>query len=514
MQAQILEQIERFRMDLIQNPKPGQLALIGCVVLAIITFLFSFLWKRRPRNAPPNAHIGLPIIGNYVSFLSSPVEFIAKGLEKYGPIFTVQMVGQNLTFLLGPETSAPFYRLSDDYMSQPEVYKFMTPVFGEGIVYDAEQKKRAVQYQTMAQGLKANRLKVYVPKIEKETIEYLNARWGESGTVNLLDALSELTILTASRCLHGDDVRENLFAEVANLYHDLDKGVTPLSFFFPTAPTASHAKRDRARAEMVKIFSKVIEARRASNADSTSHTDILQLFIEMKYKDGTGLTNDQIVGLLIALLFAGQHTSSITSTWTMFFLIHNPRCLREVLSEQKAVLGEGHYQDPLDFDVVGNFEYLQNCVKEALRMHPPLIMLMRMAMQDIDTTVNGQKVVIPKGDICITSPAVSSRMESVFKNPNDFEPERFGPERNEHKTPFAFLGFGGGMHACMGQQFGLLQVKTIVSILLRNYSFEAVENVIPEPDYAAMVVGPKNHLIVRYKKLPESTLPSHPSLKA
>ena len=58
--------------------------------------------------------------------------------------------------------------------------------------------------------------------------------------------------------------------------------------------------------------------------------------------------------------------------------------------------------------------------------------------------IKGRKYVIPKGDIVITSPAVSSRMESVFKNPNAFEPERFGPERNEQKTPFAYLGFGGG----------------------------------------------------------------------
>ena len=74
-------------------------------------------------------------------------------------------------------------------------------------------------------GLKSKNLKVYVGKIEKEVIAYLNEKWGKSGTVNLLDALSELTILTASRCLHGDDVRDHLFADVANLYHDLDKGV-------------------------------------------------------------------------------------------------------------------------------------------------------------------------------------------------------------------------------------------------------------------------------------------------
>lgn len=361
----------------------------------------------------------------------------------------------------------------------------------------------------MANGLRKGRLAVYVPKIERETLAYLKA-WGESGTVDILEALSELTILTSSRCLHGDDVREHLFEDVARIYHDLDKGITPLSFFFPYAPIPAHYARDKARKEMVEIFSKVIAARRNSGEDSSERTDILQIFIDMVYKDdGTTLSDDQIVGLLLALLFAGQHTSSIGSTWTAMFLMHNPRCLAAVMKEQHAIL-EPTNQDiskvNLEFSTVDNMEYLQNCIKESLRMHPPLILLMRMAMQDIVTEYKGKKFTIPKGDIVLTSPAVASRLEDVFTNPNAYEPERFSPERNEQKTPYAFLGFGGGMHACMGQQFGLLQIKTILSILFRHFKLEPVDKEFPQPDYTAMVVGPKNHLKVRYTKLPGGLL--------
>lgn len=47
----------------------------------------------------------------------------------------------------------------------------------------------------------------------QETEDFFS-KWGDSGTVDIADALSDLIILTASRCLHGDDVREELFAEV------------------------------------------------------------------------------------------------------------------------------------------------------------------------------------------------------------------------------------------------------------------------------------------------------------
>lgn len=478
---------------------PPVLLIVVGFAAAIILALF-FLKQKRPEGSPPTANLGIPFIGNYIEFAKNPVKFIETGLKSYGEVYTVQMLHKNLTFLLGTEAAQPFFSLPDDKMSQSEVYGFMTPVFGKGIVYDAEPKRRAQQMQCVGQGLRSNRLRDYVPKIEKETLDYIK-KWGESGTLNLLDALSELTILTSSRCLHGDDVRENLFAEVARIYYDLDKGVTPISFFFPYAPIEAHRKRDSARKEMIDIFSKVIRQRRTSGDTQESRSDILQMYIDFRYKDdGSALSDEEIVGLLIALLFAGQHTSSITSTWTAILLLHHPEELKKVMEEQEKVFGGklGDIRDkPLDFDKVAEMGALQNAAKESLRMYPPLIMLMRMALDDVETTCNGKKYTIPKGDIVFTSPAVSSRIAKTFPEPDSFIPDRF----NDPKQSAAFLGFGGGRHQCLGQQFGLLQVKTILSVLLRHYKFEAVEKEIPEPDYAAMVVGPKNRLMVRYTKI-------------
>ena len=480
--------------------------VIGGLVLVVSLILLSFLLNRRPSNAPPNAHVGLPIIGNYIEFAKNPVDFIARCQKSFGDIYTVPMLNQNLTFLLGPEASTPFYMQKDAVMSQSEVYRFMTPVFGKNVVYDADIEHRKQQMKCMATGLQSRSLDAYVPKIEKETHEYIK-KWGASGEVDILNALSELTILTSSRCLHGDDVREELFEDVARIYHDLDKGVTPISFFFPYLPTEAHAKRDAARKEMVEIFTKVIAERRRKGGVG-DRTDILQVFIDLKYKDGTQLTEEEVVGLLIALLFAGQHTSSITSTWTTMFLLHNQSCLEKVMAEQKQVLA-ADMNAPLTSEHVKSMDYLRSAIKESLRMYPPLIMLMRKAMSDVQTTCNGKDYIIPKGDIVVTSPAVSSRMGDVFPEPDVFKPERFANDADKDEArmkKFSFVGFGGGWHACMGQTFGILQVTTIVSIILRHFELEAVESELPDPDYTAMVVGPKNRCTVRYKRRAGSTL--------
>ena len=391
-------------------------------------------------------------------------------------------------------------------MRQDECYHFMQSVFGPGVVYDAPKKKRQVQFTTMANGLRTSRMKTYIKKIQQETIQYLNENWkGQTGSVNLYKALSELTILTASRCLHGDDVREHMFGELQTLYHDLDEGLTPLTVLWSHAPTSAHAKRDKARKQLVELFTKVIKLRR-EHPERSDGTDILSLFMEIVYKDGTKITEEEVTGLLIALLFAGQHTSCTTSTWTTLFILHNPDILKRVIEERESVFKEGG-GDELTLDGINQLELLHNCMREALRLCPTFIMLLRKAMKDIKIMVDDPKTgkpvtkIIPKGDTVVVSPTVSMRLESTFKDANTFDPDRFAEPREEHKQPYAYLGFGGGMHSCMGQVFAFVQVKTILTVLLREYDLKLDDPTkLPDIGYNDMVVGPKGNCTVHYTK--------------
>lgn len=97
----------------------------------------------------------------------------------------------------------------------------------------------------------------------------------------------------------------------------------------------------------------------------------------------------------------------------------------------------------------------------------------------------------PQGDIIAASPNFSHVLPTVFDRPLSYEPERFAPPREEDKRkPFSFIGFGGGRHACIGQNFAYLQIKAIWAVLLRNFDFELLDPV-PDADYDSMVIGPK-----------------------
>ena len=426
----------------------------------------------------------------------NPPKFAADHAPPFDSTRTVPVFHKRITFLIGPKVSEHFFKARDTEMSQKEVYEFNVPTFGKGVVFDVDHITRAEQFRFFANSLKSDRLRQYVGMMVKEAEDYF-AKWGDEGEVDLLDALSELIVLTASRCLLGREIRETLFSEVTNLVHDLDKGMVPLSVFFPYAPIEAHRKRDKARKELAAIFDKVIQGRRESGA---VEPDVLQTFIDARYKDGSRLSNDQVLGMLIAVLFAGQHTSSITSTWTGLLSIANKeRIFPKLEKEQKDVMAK--HGDKIDFDILAQMDELHFCIKEALRMHPPLIMLLRQCHVPFEVeTTKGKKFVVPKGHIVATSPAFAHRMDEVYSEPNVYKPERFKGESPEDKRAYAsFIGFGSGRHGCMGETFAYMQIKTIWSHLLRNFDFELVGK-LPEPDYEGMVVGPKHPCTVRYKR--------------
>jgi sterol 14-demethylase len=243
-----------------------------------------------------------------------------------------------------------------------------------------------------------------------------------------------------------------MFSRVAALFHDLDAGMLPISVLFPYAPIAPHRARDAARAELARVFATVIAARRAAAKEGTSppEDDILQSFIEARYSPavhgGRALTDGEITGLLIACLFAGQHTSSITSAWTGYLMLsHRPTALDPAVAEQAALLAK--HGEELDIGVLGEMDCLQANITEAIRMFPPLIMLLRLAKKPFAvTTSTGAAFTVPAGDMVFASPAFSHRLPHVFPNANEYEPSRFGADRAEDKKgePFSFIGFGGG----------------------------------------------------------------------
>jgi sterol 14-demethylase len=273
------------------------------------------------------------------------------------------------------------------------------------------------------------------------------------------------------------------------VYHDLERGVTPLAYLNANLPIPSFRKRDQARVRCVEMITQLIHERRRSGKEGE---DFLQTLMEAKYRSGASLSEDEITGLLLAAMFAGHHTSSVTTAWTLIELCQHPEWMKRVVDQLDAVYGDGRV---VGFHSLREISQTEWAVKESLRLHPPLFMLVRTAKEDWIY----KDYFIPKGSWVLVSPTVAHLMPGVFQDPELFDPSRYSPEREEDKRDFAWIPFGGGRHKCMGNAFAILQIKAILAILLRRYEFELVEPNVAS-DFHGLVIGPAQPCRVRYKK--------------
>eukprot|EP00692_Jakoba_bahamiensis_P001115 EC684836.1.p2 GENE.EC684836.1~~EC684836.1.p2 ORF type:complete len:131 (+),score=43.00 EC684836.1:48-440(+) len=112
---------------------------VGIVVGTLYAiYLVNALARKLFSKAPPVWFSMVPALGTLVSFGKNPVNFLVDGRHKYGDIFTANILGKKMTFMTHPRMHKDFFMRKDTELSPREVYKFVIPVFGRGIVYDAE----------------------------------------------------------------------------------------------------------------------------------------------------------------------------------------------------------------------------------------------------------------------------------------------------------------------------------------------------------------------------------------
>ncbi|MGZ8243198.1 cytochrome P450 [Methylomagnum sp.] len=439
---------------------------------------------------PPKLPGGLPLVGHIPQFGKNPHAFMMRLRQQLGDVAEFKFFHQNMVLLTGPEASEAFYRAPDEVLDQAPAYKLMTPIFGKGVVFDAPIPKKNQQLQMLMPALRDKPMRTYSDVIVGEVLGMVKD-WGEAGQVDLLEFTKELTIYTASHCLLGSEFRHELSAEFAEVYHDLERSLQPIAYVFPNLPLPAFKRRDRARIKLHGMVEQIM-AKRAQSAEKS--TNVFQMLIDASYEDGSKLSSHEITGMLTAAVFAGHHTSSGTAAWVLIELLRNPEELRKVVAELDELFGT---DGKVTFESLRQIPRLENVIKEVLRLHPPLILLMRKVMKDFHV----KDYVIKAGKFVCAAPSVSHRIPELFTDPEKFDPDRYSSERAEDKNQYGWQAFGGGRHKCSGNAFALFQLKAIFCVLLREYEFELVNPAESyRDDYTKMVVEPGSPCPIRYRR--------------
>ena len=211
--------------------------------------------------------------------------------------------------------------------------------------------------------------------------------------------------------------------------------------------------------------------------------------------------------MFISMMFAGHHTTSGTAAWTLIELLRHPDVLARVDDELAELYAGGA---EVSYQALRAMPLLESSIKEALRLHPPLILLLRVAKEELEV----EGVAIHEGQMVAASPSVSNRLPEDFPDPDAFRPDRYlEPLEEDRLNPWTWIPFGAGRHRCVGQAFAMMQLKAIFSVLLLDWEFEPAQP--PDTyrnDHSKMVVQLEQPCVVRYRR--RAVARSHPGTGA
>ena len=449
------------------------------------------------RAAAPRLSGGWPLLGHLLEMRRAPIALFRRVRAECGEVGEIDLAGTHVTLLSGADAQEAFFRASDDQLDQGAAYPFMKPIFGPGVVFDLPLEARRRTLRTQA--LRDVHMRGHAEVIARET-ERMCDQLGESGEIDLLDFFGELTTYTSTATLIGQSFRDDLAIrgrEFSAAFHHLERGTDALAYVNPNLPLPSFRARDKARAELVALIGEILDRR---VHEGRRCQDLLQVMDSLVNEEGERrYSRSEITGMIIGMMFAGHHTSQGVASWALIELLQHPQILSATVEELDGLYADGR---EVSFQSLREIPVLEGVLKETLRMHPPLIILMRKVVHDF----HYKNWTVKAGDLVAISPAVSNRLEEYFPEADRFRPERYGGQRREDaRNPWAWIPFGGGRHKCVGSAFALMQLKVIFSIVLRRLEFSLAQPAESYVDnHSKMVVHLKQPCRVRYRQRRES----------
>lgn len=420
-----------------------------------------------------------------------PIGLFHRVREECGDMGRFRLADSEVVLVTGAAANEAFFRAPDNVLDQAAAYPFMTPIFGKGVVFDASPEER--QQMLKNQALRGDMMRGHAQTIEAE-IRRMVADWGDEGEIDLLDFFAELTIYTTSSCLIGKPFRDQLDGSFAEIYHRLEHGTDAIAYVDPYADIESFRVRDEARDELVAKVQAILDARVARGEVAKDDRDLLDVLIAV------GMDADYITGIFISMMFAGHHTSSGTASWAMIEMLRNPAVMADVVAELDALYApdETGEAPEVSFQALRSIPVLEAALKETLRLHPPLIILMRKVAEDFE--ILGRT--LPAGTVVAASPRVSNRIEEDFPQAERFDPGRYiDPRQEDLQNRWTWIPFGAGKHRCVGNAFAMMQMKAIFSVILRDFTFEPVQPLDSyADDFTKMVIQLAQPARVRYRR--------------
>jgi cytochrome P450 len=309
------------------------------------------------------------------------------------------------------------------------------------------------------------------------------ARRGE--TIEILPEMGRIVHETVIKVLFGNKITQ---AEADLLVPGMESLATSIAYRFllPFVPRSVPLPGDRRFGAALKVMDQVLYELVDRYRDAPGEGfDIFTALCQARMAEGSGLDDEWIRDNLLSMWATSIETTMVALTWIWPLLEKQPEVagrLRRDIDE--VVAGERVRPEHLH-----RLPYVKQVIQELLRLYPVGWIFPRIARAD--TSIGG--VPIKAGDTVLVSPYLTHRLESIWENPLEFDPERFSPERARSHHRYAYYPFGGGPHMCIGRHVFNFEAELILTSILSRFRPE-----VRNPEEAISKIGatirPRNEL--------------------
>ncbi|XP_027706736.1 cytochrome P450 4F22 isoform X1 [Vombatus ursinus] len=368
-------------------------------------------------------------------------------------------------------------------------YGFLTPWLGDGLLL-SKGEKWSRHRRMLTPAFHFDILKPYM-KIYNQCTDIMHAKWNRlaAGAVVSLDMFEHVSLMTLDslqKCVfsYNSDCQEKMSDYITaiielsalvvkrqyRIHHHLD------FIYYRTAD----GRRFKEACDTVHHFTTEViqERRRALNKQGAEAwlrskqgktLDFIDVLLLAKDEDGKQLSDEDIRAEADTFMFEGHDTTSSGLSWVLFNLARHPEYQEKCREEIQEIM-RGRETEEIEWDDLTQMPFITMCIKESLRLFPPVTLISRRCTEDIKLP-DGR--IIPKGTICLVSIYGTHHNPSVWPDSKVFNPYRFDPENPQQRSPLAYIPFSAGPRNCIGQSFAMSEMKVVVALTLLRFRLTA-----------------------------------------
>nr|XP_020663182.1 cytochrome P450 4B1-like isoform X1 [Pogona vitticeps] len=361
-----------------------------------------------------------------------------------------------------------------------DFYRFFLPWIGKGLLV-LDGPKWFQHRRLLTPAFHSDILKSYVPLIADSTNVMLD-KWekqiSEDKSLDIFQHVGPMTLDSLLKCIFSYESNcqndsKNPYVQMVTvlsclmqeriqkvLYHnDLIYHLSPHGYNFFRACKLAKRHTEKVIQQRKALLK---DERELENIKKRRYIDFLDILLCAKDENGVGLADEDIRCEVDTFLFEGHDTTASGISWILHAMAQNPEHQERCREEIKEIVGE---RDTINWNDLGKMTYTTMCIKECLRVYPPVPQVYRELSKPV-TFPDGKT--FPKGGLISLNIYALHKNSNVWKDPEVFDPFRFSPE-NSSRHPYAYLPFAAGPRNCIGQQFAMMELKLVVALTLLRF---------------------------------------------